>query len=382
MKKVLIVTSVASMIKQFNMENIQLLQEIGYHVTVATNFKVPGTIPVEEAYKLRRKLKELNITSIQVDFHRNPISKSNLKSLINLNKIINDNQFDLIHCQSPVGGALTRIAARKARKKGTKIIYTAHGFHFYKGAPLLNWIIYYPMERILARFTDTIITINKEDFIRAKSFSINDIYLFHGVGIHLEKFNFYPESSFLKESLGISENSKTLLSVGEINHNKNHEIVIKALYNIKNPDIHYIICGTGEDENKLNELITKLNLEKQVHLLGYREDVQKIYSAVDIFIFPSFREGLSVALMEAMASGLPIIASNIRGNIDLVDVEQGGFLFNPYDEKELSEYIIKLMNNLYMWEKIGEYNKEKIKNFSLETVLNELESVYINEKNV
>lgn len=376
MKSVLIVTSVASMIKQFNLDNIQLLQSLGYDVTVASNFDYPGNIPVEESYALWYLLEKKGVSLLQIDFHRSPIHKSNYKSLHKLAEIINSKNFDLIHCQSPVGGAIARIAARKSRARGTKVVYTAHGFHFFKGAPLLNWMVYYPMEKFLAKITDVLITINREDFERAQKLGAKKVCLVHGVGMKLEKFENITDNSSFRQKLGIPKRAKVLLSVGELNKNKNHELVIRAIAKLNEPSIHYVICGEGKQQKMLKELISMLKLDNQVHLLGYRKDTLNIYSNADIFVFPSLREGLSVALMEAMASGLPIIASNIRGNSDLIDENMGGFLFDTNDMEKLNKCINELINNTQLRIKLGAYNKDKIRDFSLETVLLELERIY------
>ena len=247
-----------------------------------------------------------------------------------MKKLCSKNNYDIVHCHSPIGGMIARFACRRARKKRTRVIYTAHGFHFYKGAPLRNWLIYYTAEKIAANFTDTLITINKEDYNRAKKkFRVNKVEYVPGVGLDLNKFKKTIFDKKLKlQELNIPQNSFVIMSVGELNKNKNHEVVIRAISEIANPNIHYIICGEGNLEKHLRDLSKLLGIEKQVHLLGFRKDIHVIHKVSDLFVFPSLREGLSVALMEAMGSGLPIVCSEIRGNIDLVQEKQGACYFH------------------------------------------------------
>ena len=242
---------------------------------------------------------------------------------------------------------LVRLASRKVRKNGTKVIYTAHGFHFYKGAPLKNWVLYYPIERLLARYTDVLTTINIEDYERAKkSFKAKKIKYIPGVGIDTNRFQQIDVNKLVKrQEIGVPEDSFVVLSVGELNKNKNHETVIKAIARLNNPNVYYVICGQGVLEDYLKKLIKELGLERQIKLLGFRKDIGEICKVADLFVFPSFREGLSVALMEAMASGLPIVCSEIRGNVDLVKDQKGGYLVKPEDVNGFRMNIDKLVKD-------------------------------------
>lgn len=255
-----------------------------------------------------------------------------MKAYFALKKLIEENDFDIIHCHTPVGGALTRLAAKDMRAKGhTKIIYTAHGFHFYKGAPLLNWLVYYPIEKYLSRYTDVLITINKEDYAIAqnKMHAKRTEYV-PGVGIDIEKIKSVKVDRNKKRAeLGIPKDSIMLLSVGELSKRKNHEIVIRTLPQIKDKNVIYAICGKGALESYLKKLADKLGVSDRVFLLGFRTDVTEICKAADIFIFPSLQEGLPVALMEAMACALPVVCSKIRGNTDLITRGRNGYLFDP-----------------------------------------------------
>ena len=315
-----------------------------------------------------------------VPIARNPLKFTNIRAYRELKKLVDSEKFDITHCHTPMGAALTRVAALKARKNGTKVIYTAHGFHFYKGAPPINWIIYYPIEKFCSYFTDILITINKEDYERAKKkFHAKRIEYVKGVGIDLDKFgNVDIDKSQKRKELGLSNTDIVVLSVGELTKRKNHETVIRAISAIDNPNIKYIICGCGVLERKLKDLIKELRLENQVFLLGYRNDIADISTVSDISILPSHQEGLAVALMEAMARGLPVVCSNIRGNTDLISDGKGGFLVECNDIKGLAEKITILSENRELMTKMGRVNLNRIKKFGLEIIKKEMEKIYFN----
>ena len=298
-------------------------------------------------------------------------------SLKELIEIMNVNNYSLMHCHSPIGGAIGRLAARSARKKGTKVIYTAHGFHFFKGAPLVNWLAYYPAERWLAKYTDVLITINTEDYEIAKKFKVNRIEYVPGVGIDTDKFkNIEVNRTEKRESLGVSEDDFMIISVGELNKNKNHQVIIRAIAKLRNEKIKYVLCGQGPLETELRELAKELDVENQVKFLGFRKDVPDLMKVADLFAFPSYREGLSLSLMEAMASGLPVVCSEIRGNTDLIEDGKGGYLVEPSDVEGFAKYIKELIEDSRLKSEFGDFNHKKIENYSIENVMKEVENIY------
>lgn len=377
--KALIVTTVASTIDQFCMNDISILLQ-DYDIQVAANFTAGNNTSEERIKEFKAELGAKNIIINEMDFNRNPVCIDNLIAYKKLKRLIEKNSFNLIHCHTPIAAMLTRLAAKRMRGKETKLIYTAHGFHFYKGAPLKNWLIYYPVERLLAKYTDVLITINKEDFERARtSFKARRVEYIPGVGIDIDKFNRIEINKDLKRNeLGLPKDVFTLLSVGELNKNKNHEIVIRALADIKNIDIHYVICGKGVFEEKLKNLSKELGVEMRVHFLGFRKDILEIYKAVDLFVFPSYREGLSVALMEAMANGLPIVCSKIRGNSDLIEDAIGGYLLEANDIQGFSRAIERLISNNDLRNDFVRNNLERIREYSVENVLKQIKEIYNN----
>lgn len=386
MKKALVLASVASMIDQFNMPNIRLMIELGYKVDVATNFIEGSTCSDEKIAALKQTLDRMGVNCYQIDFSRNILKvNQNLRAYKQTRKLIKKNNYDLIHSHSPIGGLLSRIAARDMRTspnrgKGTKVIYTAHGFHFFKGAPLLNWVLFYPIEKISSRWTDVLVTITHEDYKLAQNkMSAKEVVYIPGVGIDTKVF--LPDASTTKvrntkrEDIGIKDGDIMLLSVGELNKNKNHEVILRAMAALGNKNVHYFIAGRGILKDYLETLADELGLKDQLHLLGFRTDVKDLFKAADIFVHPSFREGLSVAVMEAMASALPVICTEIRGNTDLIDAGKGGYLFGPNDV-DSAVWALKQMIEINDIKAYGQYNAEKAKGLDVKVVMDTMKKIY------
>ena len=364
MKKALFVSTIISFLGAFETGDIQILQRMGYAVHIACNCKEYSTI---EKVKL---LEELRVIKHDIPFSRTPLSVSNLKAYAELKTLLKEEKFELIHCHTPVGGVLGRLAANSVGVKN--VIYTAHGFHFYNGAPMKNWILFYPLEKWLSRYTDILITINREDYERAlKKFHAKHTVYVPGVGIDTKKFGLDTEGERIRKEVGILSDRVMLLSVGELNQNKNHEAVINAIVGMEN--ITYVVVGDGPLHDYLKQMAIKRNVD--VRFMGYRNDVADFYDAADIYILPSIREGLNVSLMEAMASGLPCLVGNIRGNIDLIDEDKGGYLFNPFSIESIRDTIKKAVanNSLCLF---GLYNRERIKNFDGAKVKEAAERAY------
>lgn len=364
MKKILIVSTVSRQFYLFEQANIEVLHSLGYEVHAAANFADANP-----------RLDALDIIRHHIDIQRSPFCLTNIKAFNQLKQLMKSEKFDAVHCHSPVGGVLARLAAKVVGI--SPIIYTAHGFHFYKGAPLMNWLLYYPVERFLARFTDILITINKEDYQRAQQFKAGKVVYIPGIGVDTNKFNVIRlDKNIKREELGIKNGTIVLLSIGEMIKRKNHETAIRALAKLKKENVVYLICGRGKLENYLKELAEKLGVGDKVKFLGFRNDIPEICKASDIFIFPSYQEGLPVAVMEAMAAGLPIICSNIRGNIDLIESGKGGFTVNPNDAEELARCMLQIINNENKRIEMGCYNVKTVKKFDITNVKNEMYRIY------
>jgi glycosyltransferase EpsD len=295
-----------------------------------------------------------------------------------MRKLVKDEHFDIIHCHTPMGSVVTRLAAKKVRKSGTRIIYTAHGFHFYKGAPKLNWMVFYPIEKACSRFTDKLITINKEDYELAKTkFKAKQVYYVPGVGVDLSRFeNVSLERNAKRREIDVPEDAFLLLSVGELNENKNHQIIIRALAELDQPNTYYAIAGIGDKENDLLELANILGLSDRVRLLGYRKDVNELYHSADVFCFPSIREGLGLAAVEAMACGVPTVAADNRGTRSFVVPDINGFLCSSSSVDDFAEKINTMMQNSSLRKFMSEECKKTAADFSLHHVLIELQELY------
>lgn len=333
--KVIFVANTARFFVMFEQNNIKLLQSMGCEIHCASNFEQERDVDAKTI------LQQLNVTIHQIDIARSPFSAQNLRAYRQLKALMQQERFDLVDCHTPMGGVLARLAAKAT--KTAPVLYTAHGFHFYKGCPLKNRLIYEPIERFLARYTDVLITINEEDYQAAKSFHLRGkAYKIPGVGIDVQEIrNLKVDRSQKRRELGIPEDAFVMISVGDLNTNKNHSTAIKAFAKAKLSNSHYLICGEGNLKNELYALAEKLGVSKNVHFLGFRGDVRELLKASDLFVFPSFREGLSVALLEAVAAGLSCVASDIRGNVDVLEPNQ---LFSPSDEEELANMMIQYSN--------------------------------------
>lgn len=381
MKKALMNASVASMIYKFNMQNIEMLEELGYQVDVACNFGKENPISKKDIEDFRKILKNKRIRVIKTKCPRSIFAIGNIiTTYTQLKKIADRESYDLVHTQSPIGGVICRLAFRHAREKGTKVIYQAHGFYFYKGAPLLYWILYYPIEVICSRFTDVLITINEEDYTLAKKHMYGKkIVYIPGAGVDINKFeNVKVDRNLKRKEIGVPEDAFLLLSVGELNDNKNHATIIKAIAKLHASNIYYAIAGTGAMKDSLVKLAISEGVQDNLKLLGYRNDVQELYHTADVFCFPSKREGLGLAAVEAMLSGLPIITSNIQGINDYSKNGITGYKCAPLDVNGFSEAIRNLHDDPDLRKKMGKYNRAYAKKYDQKSVLNYMYNVYGN----
>jgi len=373
-KKVLFVaTVVKTHIMQFHIPYLKMFQEMGWETAVASrnDYENPEDcrIPYCDTY-------------YDIPFERLPWRPKNIHSCKMLKKIIDEGNYDIIHCHTPVGALIARLAALSARKKGTKVIYTAHGFHFFTGAPMKNWLMFYPVEWLLAPVTDVLITINKEDYARAqKKLRAKRIEYVPGVGINTAKFrDLTIDRQEKRRSLGYGEEDFLVLTVAEMTANKNHITILKALALLKEQgnlgNIHYLICGRGEMWASLEKSAKELGISDHVNFLGYRTDAPELYKASDLFAFVTFREGLSVALMEAMSSGIPIVCTKIRGNTDLIDDNVSG-VFTENNPEAVAQHILDLYRNPEFRKTLGQAASEKAVLCDDKNVLEQVKNIYL-----
>ena len=373
MKKVLLTATVQSHICQFHRPLVHMLHEQGIEVHAAA----------------RNNLAEKSGLSIDfvdrvydIPFSRSPLSSSNIRAYKQLKRIIDDGDYDIVHCNTPMGGVITRFAAISAGKKGTKVFYTAHGFHFYKGAPIVNWILYYPLEILLAHFTDKLITITKEDCsLASRKFSTN-VYHIHGVGVDSKRF--FPFSketvSQLRTTLGYNDGQFLVLCVGEFLKNKNQSTVIRAtaLLHEQIPQIKLLLAGNGPMEQELKDIVHELNIDDHVEFLGYRTDTDRYLNACDMVVSASFREGLPLNIMEAMRCGKPIVASKNRGHNELIADGETGYLVDADDAKAFAERIHLLYSNDGTRHSFSLKAIKSVEPYADVLVRDELRSIYMN----
>lgn len=360
------VTTVSGTINSFLVPHIDLLVRMGHSVDVA--FRV-----TEEP---RPELGRLGCRVFDLGFSRTPVDSANFGAYRKLKTLVETERYDVVHTHTPVASACVRLACRKMSH--TFVMYTAHGFHFYKGAPLKNWLLYYPVEWALARCTDELLLINQEDYkLARRSLHSKAVTYVPGVGVDLTRFAQEPmDKGAMRDAIGVPRDAFMILSIGELSHRKNHSTVIRALHELDDPDIHYVIGGVGPLEGDLLRLARERGLEDRVHLLGFRRDIPDLLGASDLFAFPSYQEGLPVALMEAMACGRAVVCSDTRGNGDLVAEGIGGFLVRPDDTKAWSARISQIKASPGLRSRMGAANVAAVVPFSLEPVLDEMREVY------
>lgn len=369
MKKILI-TSTELMMIQFLVPHVKNLAESGYEVEIACS-NVGGRME-EVRSALEGTVKAIHTLRLE----RSPASPRNLLGYVDMKRLLKTNHYDIIWTNEPVMGVVTRLAANKYRRAGTKVVYMCHGFHFYKGASLPSWLLYYPVERFMSRFCDMIVTINHEDEARAKTFHCPRVEHINGIGVDFSKLCSPDCREEKRAELGIATDEVMVLSVGELQKRKNHEVMIRAIAKLNNPKVRYVICGRGVLLQYLQKLAEELGIREQVSFLGYRMDIPEIMRAADIYAHPSKREGLGLASLEAMASGLPLVTSNIQGIPDYVENGVTGYMCDPDDVEKFNEYLNILISKPELCRQIGctnlqcaeEYAIAKIQTAILQTL--------------
>lgn len=364
--KILFVSNTANF-QKFNRPFMRWCHAQGWQVDYASAGEEP-ILDCDNAYK--------------IDVARSPFSRQNIKALKQLKKILYENDYDIVHCHTPMGAALARLAGKNLRKKGLKIIYTAHGFHFYKGAPLLNWLIYYPVEKWLSGHTDILITINKEDFERAKKKfgKHTDVRFMNGVGVDLSRFS--PKDAIevneLRASYKYKEDDFIIAYAAEFIHRKNHQFLINNLPELKKriPGLRVILPGKGLRIEEVKKLAADLGVADIVWFAGYRKDIDKLCAISDIYVATSRQEGLPINVVEALAAGLPIVASNIRGQADIVTPGRNGDLFELNDSDGFVNKVVSLYKDPELRRQISENNVIDAKRYSVDIAVKQMAEIY------
>jgi glycosyltransferase EpsD len=366
-KRILFVANVTKEhILKFHVPSIRRLKEEGWIVDVACS----GSEDVPYCDH-----------QYHTSWKRSPFTPKNIIGYLELRKIINKNHYDVVYCHTPVGGMLARLAAVKARKKGTKVVYFAHGFHFYAGAPLSHWLIYYPVERLLARWTDTIITINKEDYQNAKNrLKYKSVYRLNGMGIDLERFigiNRAESRARCRAELNIPQDALVMVYLAELTPNKNQRMLLDTLklLLVHHPNTYLLLAGIDHSDGLLQEYADEIGVRDQVRFLGWREDKEVLYAASDVCTASSIREGFGLNIVEALASGLPVVATGNRGHRTIIKDGVNGYLVDINDSKGMSKRIIQILTDNtfkeYSLTKLRKYDEKVICEKILQYVVND-----------
>lgn len=373
--KILFVATVRSHIGQFHMPFIRELKARGVEVHAA--FKD------NSADKPGLDLSAIDKT-FEVPFERQPLRPNNIKAYRELKKIIDGNGYDAVHCHTPMGAVITRLAAKSARKKGTKVIYTAHGFHFFKGASIKNWMLFYPVEKYLSKYTDCLITINSEDceLAHKKKFRAGKIYKVHGVGVELDKFKAVDadEKARLRAEYGYDGDTFIMIYPADLSVRKNQPMLFDALQKIakKNKNVKLLLPGQPIRLEEYKRMISERGIADNVEFLGYRRDINNLVGLSDLSVASSFQEGLPINIIEAMAMGNAIVATDVRGNNDAVEDGVNGYLVPVGDSDLMAEKILELMNDREKLRTFGENGLDMVKDFSTENVNREMLTIYGN----
>lgn len=367
MKKLLFISNIIGKgIGSFSLASIKASRQIGYEVHIAANF---SNLSLE-----RRKEDEdkFVIKIHHIDFVRTPYDIRNRKAYHQVIELIKREKIDMIHCNTPIGGVIGRLAGHRC--KVSTIIYEAHGFHFWKGAPIKNWLIYYPIERVLAHYSDALITINQEDLSYAKKMRLKTggkVYCVHGVGIEIDRFSKANiNREFMRTKLNLAKNDVMLLAIGDFTTDKNHMFIMKTLNQLPQ-NYKLYICGDGVLRKKYEAYIKKYKLADRIILLGYRTDIPDILNASDLFVMPSTMEGLPRAIMEAMAAKVPVICSRNKGHLELIkDLK---CIFGQDSEEE---FLFSISYALKNKKELAHVNYQNLQNFTLSKVVEELKTIY------
>ena len=371
-KKVLLTATVQSHICQFHKVLADLLHEYGYEVHVAArdNLAEKNGLKLDFVEKV-----------YDVPFSRSPKSTDNIKAYKQLKKIIDKEQYDVVHCNTPMGGIVTRLAARKARKNGTQVYYTAHGFHFYKGAPKKNWVVFYPIEKFFSRMTDKLITITQEDYDLASEKFHCEVCRIHGVGVDEKRY--FPatgeEKAAFRKELGYTDDEKLVLCIGELLPNKNQQMAIRMMPELEKefPKAKLLLAGNGPEKENLETLIAELGMQEHVQMLGYCTCLEKYQKIVDANVTCSKREGLPLNVVEAMLSGNPVVASQNRGHRELIQHEKNGFLVAVDDVTEMTKYVREMFLNESARNNIVANEVRYAKQYGFASVMEELKGIYL-----
>ena len=366
-KKIMMLATTDNMIWQFLLPHIRHLQENGNVVEV---------VCAKTGFWFDELHDKYGLTVHEINFARNPIKPSNFKAYKKLKQLQKERKFDLIYCQQPVGGLMGRLIGKKFK---IPVIYTAHGFHFFKGCSFKSKLIYKTVEKWLSKYTDILITINDEDFEAAKKMKAKNVAKINGIGMAFNKYEPLTETrQQIRNSLNLTDEDFVIVTVAEFIKRKNYNTMLETIKELKNrnENVKFVICGRGQEEENIKSQIKQLGIEENVLLLGFRKDINRILTASDMFMLASFQEGLTLSVIEAMSFGLPCVVSDVRGNRDLIVDGKGGFVVETENESMFADKIQSLSKNQEMRKQFADFNKEESKKYTIESVKKQLEEIY------
>lgn len=372
-KKALLLSPMGSVHRRFNKVNIAALQRLGYQVHLAANFEEMDG-PEKSNPEFVKECHNKGVITHNFPFSRRSLLK-NLKQIRFFRRFLQANDFAIIHAHTETGGVILRLATLFTRSN-RELYYTPHGMSFYKGSSIKSQMIYRPIERWVCGGMKHNLAMNMEELAILRKWNNKTALYVHGIGLDLSRFSGIIDKKALRHELSLSDDDFIILSVGELDDNKNHLVVLRTLDRMHNPRFHYVVCGVGPNKNKLEGYARKEGIETSLHLLGYRADIPQVISGADIFVFPSFHEGLPVSLMEAMAGGLTSVASKIRGNVDLIENGRNGYLFDPSSIDELEKIIADLYSDSLKRKRFSDTALIDVQAFSYDSVLKELVEFY------
>lgn len=364
-KKILMIATTDNMLWQFLMPHIDRLIEMGNQVECVC--ARTGFWFSELAQKY---------TTHEIDFRRNPFHPKNFVAYFKLQKLCRLRQYDVVYCQQPVGSAMGRVIGAQFK---IPVIYTAHGFHFFKGCKLVNKLIYKNAERFLNRYTTALITINEEDFEAGLKMKAKHVFKINGIGMKLDKYEPLTETKDeIRKSLGINDDEFVITTIAEYIKRKNFDTMLRTIKELKNKNrnVKFLVCGCGKLEKKIKKMISKLGIENEVMLLGYRKDINRVLSASDLFMLASFQEGLPLAIIEAMNFSLPCVVSDVRGNRDLILNGKGGYVLPAKDYQGFSNAIAKIMDSADLKDQFSSFNFAESKKYDIDLVIKQLDEIY------
>lgn len=366
-KKVLYTANVPTHILAFHVPYLRWFKEEGFEVHVAVN----GWQEIPFADEV-----------FDVPFGRKVSSMGNVKAYRQLKDLCEQHQYDIVHCHTPIAAAITRLASNKSRKKGTRVLYTSHGFNFFKDASLKRWFTFLPAEWLLSFMTDGIITINREDYqyLQKFNFQSNGKYKIDGIGLDPERLKVKSKQSKkdLRDEFAFTDDQILVLYIAEFIERKNHRFIIKNILDLvsENPDLRFMFAGRGQLMEEMKDFADSQGVQDYVNFLGFRKDIGKFIEMSDIGISSSRYEGLGLGVAEMMYNGLPVVISNDRGHRELVKHGDNGFIFEQGDSEQFKRYLLDLSFGKKLRDEVGKKGELRMQDFIIDKSLAKMETIY------